>query len=80
MITKAGFSPSCAKITAKSKFFFVNNERSHHTATTSPGSPTSFDADLRKKGSTYFQVFKKKGTYHIRDKVTKKTMTLFVVG
>lgn len=78
LITTAGFSPSCVKIKAKAKFFFVNNEQKHHTATANPGSPTSFDADLTKKGSTYTQAFKKNGTYIILDKITKKSMTLYV--
>jgi plastocyanin len=79
LITKAGFSPSCVKITAKSRFFFVNNEKKDHTATTRAGSPVSFDADLPKKNSTYVTTFKKKGTYVISDKTTNKTMTLFVI-
>src|SRR5438445_3715043 len=53
LITKAGFSPSCVKIKAKAQFFFVNNEKKDHTATTRAGSPVSFDADLPKKNSTY---------------------------
>jgi plastocyanin len=56
----------------------VDNEKKHHTATTQKGSPEAFDADLRTKGSTYVQRFKKKGTYVIFDKTTKKQMTLFV--
>lgn len=78
LITSAGFSPSCVKIKAKAKFFFVNNEKKHHTATTMKGSPTSFDADLRTKGSTYQQIFKKPGKYVIFDKASKKSMTLYV--
>lgn len=78
LISKSGFSPSCVKIKAKAKFFFVNSERKHHSATTRKGSPVSFDADLPNKNSTYAQVFRKKGTYVITDKTTKKTMTLFV--
>src|SRR4051812_45954467 len=80
LITSAGFTPSCVKIKAKAKFFFVNNEKKHHTATTEPGAPQSFDADLQKKGSTYQQGFKKKGVYVIVDKITKKSMTLYVDG
>src|SRR5438128_2458195 len=53
LITKAGFSPSCVKIKAKSQFYFVNSEKTDHSATTQKGSPESFDADLNKKGSTY---------------------------
>src|SRR3954464_3053354 len=80
LITSAGFTPSCVKIKAKAKFFFVNNEKKHHPATTEPGAPQSFDADLQKKGSTYQQAFKKKGVYVIVDKITKKSMTLYVDG
>src|SRR4051794_35226834 len=76
LITSAGFAPSCVKIKVKAKFFFVNNEKKHHTATTKPGSPESFDADLQKKGSTYTQVFKKTGTYAIYKKISKKSMPL----
>jgi plastocyanin len=78
VITTAGFAPSCVRIKVRSKFFFVDNEKKHHTATTRKGSPEAFDADLRTKGSTYVQRFKKKGTYVIFDKTTKKQMTLFV--
>jgi plastocyanin len=78
LITAVGFSPSCVKIKAGAQFFFVNKEKKHHSATTRTGSPTSFDADMRSTNSTYTQVFKKKGTYVVEDKTTKKTMTLFV--
>jgi plastocyanin len=78
LISSAGFSPACVRIAMKSKFFFVNNEKKRHTATTKPGAPTHFDAELRTKGSTYEQAFKKRGTYVIVDKTTKDTMTLYV--
>ena len=78
LISSAGFSPSCVKIKAKTQFFFVNNEKKTHTATTRSGAPLSFDAKLPKKGSTYATTFKKTGTYVIVDKTTKKTMTLYV--
>ena len=80
LITSSGFTPSCVKIKAKAKFFFVNNEKKHHTATTKPGAPQPFDADLQKKGSTYEQAFNKKGVYVIVDKITNKSMTLYVDG
>jgi plastocyanin len=79
LITAAGFSPSCVKIKAGAQFFFVNNEKKDHTATTRKGSPVSFDADLPKQTSTYPAILKKKGTYTIYDKTTNKTMTLFVI-
>jgi plastocyanin len=78
VITKTGFAPSCVSIKKGARFYFINNERKHHTATTRAGAPTSFDADLAKKGSTYFAKFTKPGTYRIYDKVTGKAMTLFV--
>jgi plastocyanin len=78
LITSVGFSPSCIKIKLKSQFLFINNEKKDHNVTTRQGSPVSFDVDLPKKTSTYATTFKKKGTYVIVDKTTKKTMTLFV--
>jgi plastocyanin len=79
LITTQGFAPSCVKIKAGQQFFFVNNDANKpHSATTAKGSPTTFDADLPKKNSTYTQVFKSKGTYAITDKKTSKKMTLIV--
>lgn len=78
LISSAGFSPSCVAIKAGTNFFFVDNDGKNHTATTKPGAPVAFDADLKKKGSTYASKFRKKGTYHVYDKVTKSAMTLIV--
>lgn len=77
-ITAAGFSPSCVRIEVTTHFFFVDGEARDHTASTRPGAPVTFDADLPEKGSTYAAVFKKKGKYVVVDKTTDKTMTLYV--
>jgi plastocyanin len=79
-VTKAGFTPACAKVKRKGQFFFANDDtNTPHEVATKPGSPTSFDVKLPKKQSTYTQVFSKKGTYVIVDKTTNKSMTLFVL-
>lgn len=79
LITTRGFTPSCVKIKEGQQFFFINDDaKVRHTATTATGSPTSFDADLAMKNSTYTQVFKTRGTYAIKDKTSSKTMTLIV--
>jgi plastocyanin len=78
VITAGGFSPSCVKIKAKTQLFFVNGDRSRHTATTRPGAPVQFDANLRNKASAYPSLLKTTGKYVVFDKVTKKEMILFV--
>jgi plastocyanin len=76
-ITAGRFIYPCAKAKAGETFFFINQDKKKHTATTTPGAPQSFDATLPNRGSTYNPKLKA-GTYDVYCRLHGEKMRLIV--
>lgn len=76
-ITDSKFDVDCVKVAAGTPFYFVNNDATAHTVT-STNEADAFDAELPQKDSTYTHTFTTPGTYEITCKRHNEAMTLVV--